>query len=229
MSHYFITGTDTGVGKTVITAALLNAFRADGRRCMGMKPVAAGCEFRNGVWHNEDVDALLAASNVTITPDDINPYRLRAAIAPHIAAAAEGVVIDLANIRETFQSLTERADTVLVEGVGGFVVPLSDAADTTDLACDLGLPVIMVVGLRLGCLNHALLTAESVRAHGLKLVGWVGNSIDADMPVRTQNIAALDARLQAPCLGILPKFSATDLDSAIVATYLHVNLLLQRA
>lgn len=228
MSHYFITGTDTGVGKTVVTAGLLRALHQSGRSTIGMKPVAAGCELRNGVWHNEDVDHLLSASSVAITADDINVYRLRAAIAPHIAAAQEGAVIDPANIRNAFQALAERADTVLVEGVGGFVVPLNDTTDTADLAAALALPVVLVVGLRLGCLNHALLTAEAVSARGLHLAGWVGNCIDPAMPVRAENIAALDARLRAPCLGIVPWLDAAA-DSAMVATHLHVNRLLQRA
>lgn len=225
MSHYFITGTDTGVGKTVITAGLLHAFRAKGRRCIGMKPIAAGCELHADGWHNEDVDHLLAASSVAVSADDINPYRLKAAIAPHIAAAQEGARIELANIRRAFAGLTERADTVLVEGVGGFVVPLNDEADTADLALGLALPVILVVGLRLGCLNHALLTAEAIRARKLRLVGWVGNCIDADMPVREENIAALNARLGTPCLGIVP-WCASGIDPSHVATCLQVECLI---
>jgi dethiobiotin synthetase len=222
--HYFITGTDTGVGKTVITAGLLAAFQATGQRCIGMKPVAAGCELRDGARWNEDVSHLLAATNVAVSADDINVYRLNAAIAPHIAAAQEGVVIDLANIRKAFAALSERADTVLVEGVGGFVVPLNDSENTADLAQQLALPVILVVGLRLGCLNHALLTAEALRARGLTLAGWVGNGIAPAMPVHSENIAALDARLAAPCIGIVP-WLAGEANSANVATNLHVNRL----
>lgn len=225
MSHYFITGTDTGVGKTVITAGLLRALQTEGRRCIGMKPVAAGCEQRDGVWHNEDVDHLLAAGNVAVAADEINPYRLRAAIAPHIAAEQESVIIELANIRRAFAALSERADTLLVEGVGGFVVPLNEHADTADLARELALPVILVVGLRLGCLNHALLTAEAIRARGLVLAGWVGNCIDPDMPVREENIAALRARLAAPCLGIIPWLGA-HADPVAVATGLQVKSLI---
>ncbi|MBL8517097.1 MAG: dethiobiotin synthase [Betaproteobacteria bacterium] len=226
MSHFFITGTDTGVGKTVVTAGLVRALQVGGRRCVGMKPVAAGCELKDGVWRNEDVDQLLAAANVAVSADDINVYPLRAAIAPHIAAAQEGVAIDLANIRKAFAALTERADAVLVEGVGGFVVPLNDDADTADLAHELALPVILVVGLRLGCLNHALLTAEAIRARGLTLAGWVGNSIDATMPARDENIAALHARLAAPCLGIV-HWTAAATNPAIIATFLNPTSLLQ--
>lgn len=222
MNHYFITGTDTGVGKTVITAGLLRALQSGGRRCIGMKPVAAGCELRNGVWHNEDVDHLLGASNVALDANDINPYRLRAAIAPHIAAKQDDVAIDPANIRKAFQALAERADIVLVEGVGGFVVPLNDDEDTAGLARALGLPVILVVGLRLGCLNHALLTAEAIAARGLRLAGWIGNCIDPDMPVRDENIAALNARLVAPCLGIVP-WLADSTDSTLIAQYLNLK------
>ncbi len=229
MSHYFITGTDTGVGKTVITAGLMRAFQTHGSRCIGMKPIAAGCELRDGIWHNDDVDHLLSAGHIAVTAEDINLYRLKAAIAPHIAAAQEDVVIDLANIRMAFAALTRRADTVLVEGVGGFLVPLNDTADTADLALVLSLPVILVVGLRLGCLNHAMLTAEAIRSRGLSLAGWVGNGIDAAMPVRNENIAALSGRLAAPCLGIVPSLADHGMNSDIVATHLHINPLLQGA
>jgi dethiobiotin synthetase len=226
VTHLFITGTDTGVGKTVVTAGLLRAFQAKGLSTLGMKPVAAGCELRDGEWHNEDVDHLLAAANLAVGADDINPYRLKAAIAPHIAAAQEGVTISIANIRSAFTALIHRADCVLVEGVGGFVVPLNDAHDTADLARELALPVVLVVGLRLGCINHALITAEAIRARGLTIAGWVGNSMDPDMPVRKENIAALDARLNAPCLGIVPWLGGGAADSAKIATYLQIETLL---
>lgn len=198
---FFVTGTDTGVGKTLVACALLHAFARDGRRVVGMKPVAAGASDAAGRWGNEDVAALAAASNVQADRSSVNPYLLKLAVAPHIAAAAEGVVIDLSAIERSFATLRELADVVVVEGVGGFRVPLTDREDSADLAVRLGLPVILVVGMRLGCLNHALLTVEAIAARGLELAGWVANSIDPEMAKRPENVAALRARIAAPLLG----------------------------
>ena len=197
---YFVTGTDTGIGKTLIACALLRAFVAAGFRAVGMKPVAAGAE--PGVHHpvNADVEQLAAAGNVAAPPDLINPYGFKEPIAPHIAAKRAGVNIDLSRIERAFQALTERADAVVVEGVGGFRVPLGPATDTAQLACLLGLPIILVVGMRLGCLNHSLLTADAIVARGLVLAGWVANHVDADMMAADANVAALEARLPAPLL-----------------------------
>jgi len=199
---WFITGTDTGVGKTFVACALLHALRASGRlRAVGMKPVAAG---QNAAGRNDDVDQLMAASSIQAPCALINPYALRAAIAPHIAAEEEGVVIELRSIVAAFQALRALADAVVVEGVGGFCVPLGAHCDTADLAVALDLPVILVVGLRLGCINHALLSQQAIAASGLKLAGWVANCIEPAMLRQQQNQSALEQRITAPLLGIIP-------------------------
>lgn len=197
---YFVTGTDTGVGKTLVSCALLHAFALAGKTAIGMKPIAAGCEA--GKWL--DVEQLIAASSVSAAREWINPYALVPPIAPHIAAKQAGVTIDLAVIQQAFYAMQKTADRVIVEGAGGFLVPLGDRYDTRDLACALGLPVVLVVGLRLGCLNHALLTAEAIQASGLPLAGWVANQIDPAMASLTENIDTLQQRLAAPLLGVLP-------------------------
>ncbi|MDP2809075.1 MAG: dethiobiotin synthase [Rhodocyclaceae bacterium] len=201
MHGYFVTGTDTGVGKTFVTCALLHAARAAGLAAVGMKPVAAGVDSQG---RNEDVERLIAAGSFAAPRELVNPHCFAAPVAPHIAAAREGRAIDLTAIRDAFERLSAQADLVLVEGVGGFLVPLDGKHDTGDLAVRLNLPVILVVGLRLGCLNHALLTAEAIRARGLALSGWVANGIDPAMACREENIAALEERLDAPLLGTLP-------------------------
>ena len=201
---WFITGTDTEIGKTYATCALLHVARAQGLTALGMKPVAAGTEMVGGERLNEDVAALRAASSFDPGLALLNPWCLASPIAPHIAAAEEGVRIAPAPIVDALGALRQRADVVLVEGVGGFRVPLADDYDSADLAAELALPVILVVGLRLGCINHALLTAEAVRARGLHLAGWVGNLIDPSFQAQADNINTLRQRISAPCLGILP-------------------------
>ena len=203
-----MTGTDTGVGKTLIACALLRAFVAAGYRAVGMKPVAAGAEPLGERDGYGDVEALSAAGNVAARRELMNPYAFRRPIAPHIAAAEEDVRIDLARIEGSFRALAERADTVVVEGVGGFRVPLGPATDTAELARRLGLPVILVVGMRLGCLNHALLTADSIVARGLGIAGWVANHVEADMDAADENVAALEARLPARLLARVPHAKA---------------------
>jgi dethiobiotin synthetase len=199
---YFLAGTDTEVGKTLIAAALLRAAAAEGLRALGMKPVAAGGA--------EDVDALVAASSVAAPREAVNPYLLREPLSPHLAAKHDGVAIDLEVIARCFNELRGRADFLVVEGAGGFRVPLSDTQDGADLAARLGLPVILVVGLRLGCLNHALLTAEAIRARGLRLAGWVANQVDAQMACVEENVEMLRARLAAPLLGCVPHQARPD-------------------
>ncbi len=203
----FVTGTDTGVGKTHASATLLHALHAAGYGAVGMKPVASGSEWRGDHWHNDDVAALRAASSVTVPLAQTCPFLLRTPCSPHLAAAQEGVRITRAPIRHAFDLLREQADAVVVEGVGGFHVPLDTGAvrwSTADLAVMLALPVVMVVGIRLGCLNHAVLTAEAIRARGLTLAGWIANRIDPDMLLAGENIATLHEALDAPCLGELP-------------------------
>jgi len=196
----FVTGTDTGVGKTLVTCALLHAFAARGKRVVGMKPVAAGAQPDANGWRNEDVERILAASNVSAPRALVNPYCFEPPIAPHIAARDTGAEIDLQRIEFAYNGLTRLADVVIVEGVGGFCVPLNARENTADLARRLGLPVLLVVGMRLGCLNHALLTAHAVRACGLELAGWVANHVDPQMTHAEANVAALAERLAAPMI-----------------------------
>ncbi len=204
MPGFFITGTDTGVGKTRVAAALLRAYGRLGYRCVGMKPVAAGASLQDGVWQNEDVLLLQAASNVAAPGEWRNPYLFRAAIAPHIAAEHKGVNIELPRLRAAYAELARLADVVLVEGAGGLLVPLSPERDMGDLAVALGLPLILVVGMRLGCLNHALLTWEAIQARGLHLAGWVANQLDPAMVAYDENLGTLMRRLPAPLLAELP-------------------------
>ncbi|MHB1094078.1 dethiobiotin synthase [Thiobacillus sp.] len=195
----FVTGTDTGVGKTRVAVALIEALRAHGLRVAAMKPVSAGS--MPGEL-NEDVVSLLQAANVDADVRDVNPYAFAEPVAPHIAAALAGVRIELDVITAAYARLAAKADVVVVEGAGGWRVPLNERADMADLAQRLDLPVVLVVGLRLGCLNHASLTAESVVHRRLQWAGWVGNHIESTMQQGAQNVAALRRLLPGPCLGI---------------------------
>jgi dethiobiotin synthetase len=201
---FFVTGTDTGVGKTLVTAALLRRLRESGTRVAGMKPVAAGSIAGPEGPANEDALLLQAESSVRHPYATVNPWLFEPAIAPHLAAAEAGVTIDTARIMAALAVLHAGADVVLAEGAGGFLVPLDAARSFADLPALLGMDVLLVVGLRLGCLNHALLTAEAVAQRGLKLAAWVGNTIDPQFARRDANVATLTARLPAPCLGIVP-------------------------
>jgi dethiobiotin synthetase len=217
----FITGTDTGIGKTRISAALLKAFAKGGARVAGFKPVAAGMEDIGGVRGNEDVLALRAASSFPLDAAEVGPCQLDAACAPHVAAALEGRRIDCEGLLAAARALAVRADLLIVEGVGGFRVPFTAEWDSADFARELGLPVVLVVGLRLGCLNHALLTAEAVRARGLRLCGWVANTVDPEMPYVAQNLDALAHGLgTAPCLGLVPRLP----DPTPEAIYPYLNV-----
>jgi dethiobiotin synthetase len=201
----FVTGTDTGVGKTLCACALIHALVDRGLDVMPMKPVAAGAVVHDGGWANEDTIALLrAAGREGARAADANPVLLREPMAPHIAAARERREITLEPILEAYERMRADSSFVVVEGVGGFRVPLSPRLDTADMARAFGLPVVLVVGLRLGCLNHALLTAQAVRASGLRLAGWIANAIDPEMAVREENVAALRERLDAPLLAQIP-------------------------
>ncbi len=205
---YFVVGTDTSVGKTYIASALIRYFAASGKKTAGMKPIASGCELsEHGIWQgqlvNDDVVALYEASSVKAPLELINPYHFAPAIAPHIAAEKAGVVIDLDLIVRSYQVLAEMADVVVVEGAGGFLVPVSAQQSMADLAVKLDLPVVLVVGMRLGCINHALLTVEAIKACGLKLAGWVANQIEPDMSMFAENLASLRERIDAPCLSVV--------------------------
>ena len=224
----FVTGTDTEIGKTLVSAALLHGFAALGLRAAAMKPIAAGAFERDGEWHNEDADQLDASANVALPPSIRTPFLLKEAAAPHIAAARENVSLDIARIVEAHQFAVQQADVVVVEGVGGFRVPLTDVHDTADLAFALNLPVVLVVGMRLGCISHALLSAEAIAARGLHLVGWVANQIDPAMLFPAENIEAirlrLDSQYNAPLLGTIPRLTPPDARAA--TTYIDTSLLL---
>lgn len=223
--NYFITGTDTGVGKTLISCALLYAFAAQGKKVVGMKPVAAGCN-EDGL--NDDVKKLRAASNVLASLGQINPYSFVQPIAPHIASHNAGVQINFERIQESYRELSGQADVVIVEGAGGFKVPLNDSQDSVDLVTTLDLPIILVVGVRLGCLNHALLSMDAIHAAGLQCAGWVANVLDENMPALKENIAALKLRIQAPLLAEVTFQQQPDakiISATIDLTLLEKNLL----
>lgn len=211
----FVTGTDTGVGKTLVSAGLLHALAPHHRRVVGMKPVAAGVVPWGEDWASEDAIALRSASTLAVPPELDNPVLLLDPLSPHIAAKRAGVQIDIAAIVRSYQTLAAEADAVVVEGAGGFHVPLTDTHTGADLAQALALPVVLVVGLRLGCLNHALLTAEAIRARGLTLVGWVANRVDPEMEAADENIAYLRARLGAPLLAEVPYQELPDARSLV--------------
>jgi dethiobiotin synthetase len=201
---WFVTGTDTEVGKTLISASLLWALAQTGRRCIGMKPVASGCRETAAGTRCSDAEILLAHSSVSASYADVNPYRFEAAVAPHLAARAISQPIKLDVIRMHFERLCAAADWLLVEGVGGWLVPLNDDSTVSDLARLLGLPVLLVVGMRLGCLNYALLTAAAIERTGLELAGWVANQIDPTMALFDENVETLKMRINAPFLGAVP-------------------------
>jgi dethiobiotin synthetase len=200
----FVTGTDTGVGKTRIAAALCMAYAARRKRVAAMKPVASGCTQTSAGLRNEDAEALLAAMTVRAAYDEVNPYAFEPAIAPHIAAMEARCSIDFRLLDGCYERLCRHSDVIIVEGAGGWLAPLDATHTFADLAVRWKLDVILVVGLRLGCLNHALLTAEAIETRGLRLAGWVGNSVDPDFARREANIATLRSRLAADCLGLFP-------------------------
>lgn len=201
----FVTGTDTEIGKTLVSSAILHKLVQSGRRACGMKPVAAGAELVDGELRNEDADMLRAAGNVHLQSSITTPFMLKEPAAPHIAAALEGVTIEPVPILAAYTEIQAASDAVVVEGVGGFRVPFNDDFDSADLATQLNLPVILVVGLRLGCISHALLTVEAIVARGLVLAGWVANSTQSDMRFERENIEALEQRIPAPMLGHVPR------------------------
>ena len=208
---YFVTGTDTGVGKTLCSAALLHALSRRHARVVGMKPVAAGLIEHDGRLVSEDVLALRAASTLAVPPERDNPVALPEPLSPHLAARRAGVVVRVADLLAPARALASMADALVVEGAGGGRVPLNDGGETlADLARELSAPVVLVVGLRLGCLNHAMLTAEAIRADGLALAGWIANRIDPHMACADDNLATLRELLGAPLLGDVPWSAAPD-------------------
>ena len=206
----FITGTDTEVGKTFVATALVRSLAAAGLRIGVMKPVAAGADVTPEGLRNPDALALMAAANVQAPYETVNPYCLSLPASPHIAAAKAGIRIEMDPIVRAFDELARGADLVVAEGAGGWMTPLNDTDTMADLAVALDLPVILVVGLRLGCLNHALLTAQAIEARGLRFAGWIGNYLSPRFEHADENIATLEARIAAPRLEILPFQARTD-------------------
>jgi len=204
LKAFFITGTDTGVGKTLVSVALTRALAARGKRVAVMKPIASGSDPTPQGPRNSDALALMAAANVPAPYEVVNPYCFLPPISPHIAAREAQVAIDLTLLRSRFDSLAAASDCLIVEGAGGWLAPISDSATMADLAAALSLPVLLVVGLRLGCLNHALLTRESLSARASAFAGWIANTIDPNFDRCEENLATLTARLGEPPLARIP-------------------------
>ncbi|HUH56386.1 MAG TPA: dethiobiotin synthase [Rhodanobacter sp.] len=222
MSAVFIAGTDTGIGKTHSSCTLLHALRDAGLVACGMKPVASGCEETPDGLRNEDALALQAASSTALPYAVVNPFAMHDPLSPHLAAAHDGLLISMPPLRAAFEQLEGTHDCVVVEGVGGWMVPLSPGLSAADIPRQWQLPVILVVGLRLGCLNHAQLSARAIVADGCRLIGWIGNRIDPAMDALDENLATLRELLPAPCLGVLPHgvvpaLAAVQLSAAVAA------------
>lgn len=224
--RFFVTGTDTGVGKTYVSCLLLEAFKQQGLKTIALKPIAAGCETVDGQRRNDDALQLQQHMTETLSYEEINPFALEAAIAPHIAAANEGRRLLVSRIAGMVRGASmQPADVTLVEGAGGWYVPLNDKETLADLVRELQLPVILVVGMRLGCLNHAILTARAIYRDGLRVAGWVANCIEPDMPELDANIQTLKTLLSAPCLGVIPH--APQADFAELTSVVQTDLLLK--
>ncbi|MCG8488382.1 MAG: dethiobiotin synthase [Chromatiales bacterium] len=218
MAGLFITGTDTGCGKTEVTLGLMHKLQQQGEQVVGMKPIASGAASTDQGLRNEDALRIQAQATLELPYQQVNRFVYQPAIAPHLAALQAGEPIDIAEVVEGYQSLAGRVDHVLVEGVGGWHVPLGEQDTLADLARALGLPVVMVVGMRLGCLNHALMTAECMLNAGVSFAGWVANQVDPEMSAREENLATLRTWLPAPCLGEIPYL--TEASPERVAEYL---------
>lgn len=226
---FFVTGTDTGVGKTRVACALLEQANVQGLSTAAVKPVAAGCELTDDGLRNEDALLLQAACSVSLEYPVVNPVALEAAVAPHLAAVVAGRRLQVERLAGFCRGvLSLKAGLTLVEGAGGWRVPVNESERLSDLACALQLPVILVVGMRLGCLNHALLTAESIRHDGLQLAGWVANQVEATpMAMLQENIESLDKLMPAPCLGRVPWVAGAD--RHLLAAHLHLPEACQQA
>ncbi|MGE8362225.1 dethiobiotin synthase [Pseudomonas sp.] len=221
---YFVTGTDTEIGKTTVAAGLLHAARLQGLSTAAAKPVASGCTRTADGLRNDDALALLGECSLALRYDEVNPVAFEPAIAPHLAAREAGVVLDVASLRGPVRRVLEKgADFTLVEGAGGWRVPLDGQASLSDLVISLQLPVILVVGVRLGCINQAVLTAEAISRDGLVLAGWVANVVDPQTSRLDENLATLAERIPAPCLGCVPRLAAPS--AAAVASCLDLSLL----
>lgn len=211
--HVFVTGTDTEVGKTRISVGLIKVLQQQGLRVAAMKPVASGCEWQDGQWQNEDALALIQQADIKLPYSQVNPYAFEPAIAPHLAAEQIGQTISLNRIETQFAAMQLQADAIVVEGAGGWLVPLNDQQTIADLAKALKLPVVLVVAIKLGCINHALLTVQAIADSGLTLVGWVANDFLQD-PQSTAIIQSLTERISSPCLGTVPKLADNEDTSA---------------
>ncbi|XLX42625.1 dethiobiotin synthase [Ectopseudomonas mendocina] len=221
---YFITGTDTEVGKTTIAAGLLHAARLHGLSTAAAKPVASGCVSTAQGLRNDDALALLAQCSLPLRYEEVNPLAFEPAIAPHLAAREVGIELDVASLYQPVRSVLDKcAGFTLVEGAGGWRVPLAGGQTLSDLAIALGLPVILVVGVRLGCINHAVLSAETIARDGLQLAGWVANIIEPQTSRLEENLATLAERLPAPCLGHVPRLQSAQADA--VSAYLDLERL----
>lgn len=225
MPGFYVTGTDTGIGKTRASVALLKALSDHGLRVVGMKPVASGCEWTPAGWRNDDALALQAASHGSPDYARINPCALPEATAPTIAAAKAGMHVDLPSLAIAYRALAATADVVVVEGVGGWLAPLADDLEQADLARALQLDVVLVVGLRLGCINHARLTERAILADGLRLTGWIANAVEADFDADGEYLRALGHGLASPCLGRIPHGTS----NLPPATAMALNAALPRA
>lgn len=223
MFSVYVTGTDTGIGKTLASASLLHALRGHGLRAIGMKPIASGCEQVDGHWRNADALALLAASDPKPAYADLNPYALPSPLAPELAAAEVGVEVSLQRLLDAHGRLATQADALVVEGVGGWAAPLSATLMQADFVQALRIPVLLVVGMRLGCLNHALLSARAIAADGVHLAGWIASHVDPGMERVEDNLRMLGERLPAPCWGVLPH--RNEPDPAQMATHLRIPML----
>lgn len=222
---FFITGTDTDVGKTWIAAGLLAALTAQGHVTAAMKPIASGCRDTPDGLRNDDAMLLMRHASLDLPYAQVNLYAFAEPVAPHIAARMAGCEIEIDALKATFETIASQADFLIVEGVGGWKVPLNERETTADLALALGLPVILVVGMRLGCLNHTLLTCESIISYGMTLAGWVANTIDPSFREFDENVQALRDRIATPLLGIVPNLSGFDADT--VAHALHIKSLVE--
>ena len=226
MQRYFLTGTDTDAGKTVVAAGLLAAANAKGFSSMGLKPIAAGCEETDDGLRNDDALQLQNAASIKLPYEQINPIAFAPPIAPHIAAMQEKRMLSADRISGMCKgALMQPADFAIIEGAGGWRVPLSHRETFANIAKQLNLPVIMVVGMKLGCINHALLTAEAIARDGLKLAGWVANRVDPDMACYDENAATIEMMLRAPLLGEVPHLSEPSAEN--VAKYLDLDCLIE--
>jgi dethiobiotin synthetase len=225
MHSFFITGTDTNIGKTAITCSLIAKCIEEGFRAGGMKPVAAGCHIENGNMISDDVKKIIEVSNVDLNIKEINPYSFEPPIAPHISFKSNEMDPDL--IKKCLRSFENKMDYLFIEGVGGYAVPLTKTFTTADLVEDLDIPVILVVGMKLGCINHALLTVESISNKKQKLCGWVANRIDEDMQAYEENFSFLKEKIKAPCLGEVPYFK--DFNPYKASKFIDINKLNDKA